>query len=285
MSRYVGGPILRYGGKVKLAPRIVPRLPRARLYIETHFGGGGLFFAIPGGTYPGEIVNDIDHDVVNFFQQLRAQPAELRRLLEATPHSREEFRLALLPTSDPLERARRFFVLSRQSFAGVGRHWSRLQPDDPLPFRPYAADRAIDSLEAFADRLRHVAIECSDAVALVTRYARPNVAMYVDPPYLPSTRKTHGGDAYKHETDEAGHEALLAGCVLAAEGGAHVAISGYPSAMYDTALRGWRCERMLTRAGHRGVIGPRTECLWMSYPPDVEIASVSQHALDLEARP
>lgn len=283
MTRYVGGPILRYGGKVKLAPRIVPRLPRARLFIDTHFGGGGLFFAIPAGTYPGEIVNDIDHDVVNFFEQLRVHPAELRRLLEATPHSREEFRRAREATTDPLERARRFFVVSRQSFAGVGRHWSRVQPDDPLPFRPYAADRAIESIDAFAHRLRHVAIECEDAVSLVMRYARPGVGMYIDPPYLPKTRKTHGRDAYKHEVDEAGHEALLAACVSSASRGAHIAISGYPSETYDAALTGWRREEMKTHAGHRGVIGARTEVLWMSYPAEFELGA--QRTLDLEARP
>lgn len=285
MTRYVGGPILRYGGKTKLAPRIVPHLPRARLYVEPFFGGGGLFFAIPPGTYPGEIVNDIDHDVVNFFAQLRAHPAELRRLLEATPHSREEFRRAGEPAEDLLERARRFFVRARQSFAGVGRHWSRLQPDDPLPFRPYAADRAILSLEDFAHRMRHVAIECTDGIGLVLCYARPNVALYIDPPYLPTTRKTHGKDAYRHELDHAGHEALLAACVTAASGGAHVAISGYPSSLYDEALTGWRQVDMHTTAGHRGVIGKRVERLWMSYPAEVELSAVAQRSLDLEVRP
>lgn len=39
-ARYYGGPILRYGGKVRLAPLIVPRLPRGRMYVEPFFGAG-----------------------------------------------------------------------------------------------------------------------------------------------------------------------------------------------------------------------------------------------------
>lgn len=280
------GPIPRYGGKSLKAAEIVAHLPRARLYVEPSVGGGGLFYAIPAGTYPCEVINDIDHALVTFFRVLRDRPTDLRRVLLATPYSREEFRLALEPSEDPLEQARRVWIQARQSFAGVGRHWQPPRPRDPLPMRPFHGDAVIDDLEVFAERLRHVAIECADAIDLIVRYAAPDVAFYCDPPYLPSTRKTHGKDAYRHEMSQEDHERLLAACLDAAAAGAHVAISGYPSETYDTALGGWRVVDMVSRAGHRGRIETRIERLWMSYPAEVELgAPGAQRALDLEVRP
>lgn len=61
-TRYVGGPILRYGGKVRLAEHIVPRLPRGRMYVEPFFGAGGLFFAIPEGVYD---VDAYEHELTS----------------------------------------------------------------------------------------------------------------------------------------------------------------------------------------------------------------------------
>ncbi len=275
---------MRYGGKVRLAEQIVQHLPRARMYVEPFFGAGGLFFAVPETAYQVEIVNDLDHSIVTFFRVLRERPAELRAALEATPYSREEFRLALERADDSLEEARRVWIRARQSFAGVGRNWVAPRPKDPLPFRPYQGEANLPRLDEVARRLRAVAIECGDGIALIERHALPGVALYIDPPYLPETRHTHGNDAYRHELDAAGHQRLLDACSAAAVGGAHVAISGYRSDLYDFELGAWRRVDMTTRAGHRGKIGTRTECLWMSYPTDVEIGYRGD-MLDLEARP
>lgn len=269
------GPLLRYGGKEAIAERLVARLPRARLYVEPFFGAGGLFFAIPDDAYPCEVINDIDHSIVTFFRVLRERPDDLRAALEATPYAREEFRLALERSDDPLEEARRVWIRARQSFAGVGRHWAQVRPRDLLPMRPFHGDKRLTQLEDVARRLRGVCIESCDGIALIARYAEPGAAIYCDPPYLAATRKTHGGDAYRHEMTDADHARLLAACGAAAEAGAHVAISGYPSTMYDDALPGWRVVDTMKRAGHRGKIELRTERLWMSYPPEIELGFVA----------
>lgn len=82
--------------------------------------------------------------------------------------------------------------------------------------------------------------------------------LYVDPPYLRSTRgmKT----LWKHDMDdEASHQRLLSIlkglCCM-------VMLSGYPSDLYSSQLQEWRCEtyRVMTRGG------PRTEAMWMNYP-------------------
>jgi DNA adenine methylase len=285
VTRYVGGPILRYGGKVRLAEHIVPRLPRGRMYVEPFFGAGGLFFAIPEGAYDVEVVNDIDHSLVTFFQVLRERPQDLRRVLELTPYSREEFRRALETSTDPLEEARRVWVRARQSINGVARvpgNWSR--PTVSTSNRQRRGESKLADVEAFAARLRRVAIDCRDGADLVARFAEPGVSMYLDPPYHPKTRRTFGKDAYAHELTADDHDRLLTIALGAVARGARVAISGYPCDVYDEALVGWRRHTMQTTANTTtvGDRQDRTEVLWMSYGPEHELARVAQ--LDLEVR-
>jgi site-specific DNA-adenine methylase len=87
--------------------------------------------------------------------------------------------------------------------------------------------------------------------------------VYVDPPYLGSTRA--GRRHYRCEFDApAQHRRLLrALCGLKC----YVMISGYPSKLYDELLKGWRCIRYTTMT--RG--GPRIECLWMNFPEGLEL--------------
>ena len=59
--------------------------------------------------------------------------------------------------------------------------------------------------------------------------------VYSDPPYLKGARKS--SRRYRHDYDDRDHEALLAllrGLPCA------VMVSGYPSALYDGLLSGWR---------------------------------------------
>jgi 16S rRNA G966 N2-methylase RsmD len=86
--------------------------------------------------------------------------------------------------------------------------------------------------------------------------------IYLDPPYV---RETRTRDLYRHEMSDDDHLTLLDLAKSLASASADVVISGYPSAMYDRQLSGWR--RVEFQAMTRG--GLRTECLWMNYPePD-----------------
>lgn len=286
-TRYVGGPILRYGGKVRLAEHIVPRLPRGRMYVEPFFGAGGLFFAVPVGAYDVEVVNDVDHSLVTFFQVLRERPQDLRRVLEATPYSRIEYTRALERSDDPLEEARRVWIRARQTINGVARvpgNWSR--PTVATSNRQRRGESKLADLEDFAERLRAVAIDCRDGIDIIARYAEPEVSMYLDPPYHPSTRKTFGKDAYEHELTAEDHGRLLVTVLGAVARGARIAISGYACSDYDDALAGWRRVEFkgFVNSTTHGGRGERTEVLWMSYGPEHELARVAQ--MDLaEIRP
>lgn len=217
---------------------------------------------------------------------LRSDPAELRRLCEATPYSRREFEIALDTAEDPMEEARRVWVRARQSVNGVARvpgNWSR--PTVSTSNRQRRGETKLASLESFARRLRRVAIDCRDAVDVIDRYAERHVAIYLDPPYHPNTRRTYGRDAYAHDMSAGDHERLLSAALRAVRVGARVAISGYACEPYEAALDGWRRVEMATHANSTTTGGRmgRVEVLWMSYPAECELGA--QASLDLEVRP
>ena len=269
-----GGPLQRYGGKGNNAPRIVPHFARAANYAEACLGAGGIFFRVPEGTYARAAVNDLDASLAGFFRALRDQPDELARLCSLTPYSRSEFVAALDRSDDPLEEARRVWVRGRQGFGGKADtegDWGR-NPGNGSAWLPSSAVLKLDALHAYARRLLHVAIDCIDGAEFIAKWGREGTMVYVDPPYVASTRK---GDAYLHELNDDGHRRFAAACHGAVERGARVAVSGYPSALYDALYAGWRrIDIDVALHGTRHSNGQRrTESLWMSYPASEEIGA------------
>ena len=177
---------------------------------------------------------------------------------------------------DELERARRWWVRSSQSFAQtahVGTGWSM-----SVQRGSNNARTVWNRLGRFADaaeRLGRVAIENRDALEVIDAYDDVDGVIYCDPPYLGSTRTSIGGGrrpggdyAFEFASREQ-HEALagaLGGCR------ATVLVSGYPSSLYDQLYAGWwRVEReVLCRAsnGRSGRNHHRTEVVWSNRPFD-----------------
>jgi site-specific DNA-adenine methylase len=82
-----------YGAKSQIAEKILPHFPKGpETYVETCFGSGALFFALPEGLYPNRVINDLNRGVVTFFKVLRERPEELRRVCELTPYAFDEQR-------------------------------------------------------------------------------------------------------------------------------------------------------------------------------------------------
>lgn len=106
-----------------------------------------------------------------------------------------------------------------------------------------------------AGRFLHVLIENCDAKKLITRYDRDDALIYLDPPYVSETRS---GKYYAHEMTDADHSALLAAIDASR---AMVVISGYPSDLYDSAMKGWH--RVETNT-HTDGAKARTEVLWIN---------------------
>jgi DNA adenine methylase len=264
-------PIAWYGGKAYYAEWLIERFPDHRVYVEPFGGAANVLLRKPKSDV--EVYNDIDSRVVNLFRVIRdpLQFEQLRQMLDLTPYAREEFAdlLELPPTSDPVEKARRFFAICRQARGGIGMSklsrnaWAtskRTRREMAEPVSKYLS--AIDGLFDVAARLRTVMIESRPAVEILSQYDGDDTFFYLDPPYMPETRHGNKAATYAHEMTPADHEALL-DALLQIKGKAM--LSGYAASLYDGKLKSWRREELKTKAHMSNSGEERTEVIWFNY--------------------
>jgi DNA adenine methylase len=104
---------------------------------------------------------------------------------------------------------------------------------------------------------------CRPAVEVIRQEDTPATLFYLDPPYLHETRTARKAYA-RFEMTEADHRDLLD--VLRRCRG-KVMLSGYPSALYDTALSGWTRHAfdLPNNAAGGATKGRETEVLWCNF--------------------
>lgn len=250
------------GGKWRQAPWTLEHIPeRHDVYLEPYSGLASTLLRKPRS--PIEVLNDKDDDVVTYLSVLRDRPEELVRAIELTPFAKREWEQSFEPTDDPLEKARRFYVRSYLSIAGPTAQyqngWRRqkvLSRGKRGAMTPAAKSfMRVDHLYDIAERLRGVWIECDDALAVIERYDQPEALLYIDPPYVPGTRKP---GIYQHEMDEADHK-ILADLLHGIKG--MVVLSGYRCPLYDVIYSDWvRVDKQARINGD----GKATESLWLN---------------------
>lgn len=160
-------------------------LPPHRVYVEPFAGSAAVLLAKSPSIH--EVLNDLDQNAVSFYRVLRDMPEELERVCGLSPYSRDEFARADLSTAglSDLERARRWWVRTNQSFAHTGSTrtgWSTSIKRGSNNARSVL--NRIDRFAAVARRLATVTLESMDAVEMVDRYSTPDGVIYADPPLL-----------------------------------------------------------------------------------------------------
>src|SRR5262249_20407111 len=122
---------------------------------------------------------------------------------------------------------------------------------------------AVDGLPAVHEALRQVAVLNRDAVQVIRQQDGPETLLYVDPPYLHTTRGAP--DVYAHEMTQVQHAELI-DALLGCRG--KVMLSGYPSEMYDTALSHWRREvfDLPNNAAGGDAKAREQEVVWLNFP-------------------
>lgn len=262
-------PFRFHGSKFKLARWIIsffPASPRPDCYVDLYGGSGSVLLQLPTRHYL-EIYNDLDGEIVNFFEILRKCPEELVRQIELTPYSKVEWQKSFEFDPDPLERARRFYIRASMNIAGPTAQWKsgwrrqkvitkqagkkRMTPA-PITFM------RTDHLYAVANRFRGVQIESDTALNIISRYDSPETLFYADPTYPPETRGRWKKTAYKYEMTEKDHREL-AEALRGIRGMA--VISCYRCDLYDELYEGW--QRFDKKARVNGP-GSRIESIWVS---------------------
>jgi len=255
-----------YGAKQRIARRIIATLPPHNAWVEGFCGSAAMTLAKPPA--PIEVINDLDDQIVNVFDQLRNNSDALCRAIELTPYARAEF-LRARPRGkslDPLEKARRFLVATMMTVNGTvgstraGFSFSQSYSRQGKEARVCRWCNLPERLERVIERLRNVRVENRDARELLGMFAdRPATLVYLDPPYF--VKRGH-----RYVIDTSGrefHEELLDLCIRAR---CMLLISGYRNDLYDRILRreaGWRKVRIETHTRDTtGMDYARTECLW-----------------------
>lgn len=259
--------VIKYpGAKWSLAQWIISKFPPHHSYLEPFFGSGAVLFT--KGRSNIETVNDLDGDVVNFFDWVRKDPEKLAKAIYRTPYARAVYDQAWASQYSETDSFQRAYYFCARLMMGHGFKTSGERVgwkcDVQGRQRAYAAKywgQMPELICQAAERLRGVQIENRPALELISRFNFPNVLIYADPPYLLSTRRAK---QYRCEMTDEDHYELLD--VLKAHKGP-VLLSGYDSEIYNNALKGWcRDETVaLTQTS-----GHRREVLWMNFEPAVQ---------------
>lgn len=261
-------PFAYFGGKTRLADRIVSLLPEHRHYVEPFAGSLAVLLAKPPSKL--ETVNDIDGHLMTFWRVLRDRPDDLMRVAALTPHSRAEHQecMDIDGAHDELERARRVWGMLTQGRTGTMRRtgWRYFsKPAGTNNSMPQYLDAYLARMAPAAARLRSVSLECRPALEVIQNYGQHHeVCLYLDAPYEGVTRpRTY--DGYRHEMRATADHVELLDAALGCK--AAVVISGYRSPTYDELLTDWDSIEIAAHTGQGAAgTGARTEVLWSNRP-------------------
>ncbi len=192
-------PISYYGGKQNMLKHILPLIPEHQLYVEPFFGGGAVFWAKQPSK--AEIINDYNGNVVIFYDQLKRNFPALKKLVDATPYSREVYKQAMVIYHCPLhfqpvQRAWAFWMGTVQGFSHMIGTWRSSGADGRESRLNHNKKEAFD--RSLSDRLKHTQIENMDAVELIKRHDSKDTFFYLDPPYVGTLMGHYGGYTQEH---------------------------------------------------------------------------------------
>lgn len=256
-------PLIRYhGGKFRIADWIISQFPSHRTYVEPFGGGGAVLLAKPPSCV--EVYNDLDADVVNFFEVLRDKQLsqELAHLIELTPYSRTEFLNARTETTSKVDQARKLVIRAQMGFGSAG------ATKGNTGFRLDTGRGGSDIVKIWqrqpkvilqaAARLKKVLIENRDALKVIEDHDRDDTLFFIDPPYVLDTRNM-GGKAYRHEMSNEDHEKLIKTLKLCK---GMVIVCGYEHPIYES-LKWKKIKKTVAAAGQAGSV-IREEVLWIN---------------------
>ena len=218
---------------------ILPLIPEHKTYIEPFFGGGAVFWAKEPSEC--EIINDVNGNIVNFYEVLKHDFFRLREKIEQTLHSRDTYKKAMvvydLPwlfQEDRTIRAWAFWVVTNQGFASKIGSWGY----DRSGRSAKTLGRRVEAFkEELTDRLRNTQIENNKAHHVIKSRDTEESFVYADPPYIDTNQGHYGGYTKEHFIEDLNALCSMKGKFL---------LSSYPSDILDGYIRkhGWHTRRV-----------------------------------------
>ncbi len=190
-------PIVKWvGGKTQLLPKIKELLPPTyNKYYEPFLGGGAVLLDLN----PKEaIVNDINFELINMYQQVRDNVEQVIKVLDNIDKNHEA-------SSDPKafyyvtravynelssrstpEQAARFIYLNKHCFNGLYRVNSKGEFNVPFNGKLTGGSFDAEHLRAVSRQIQNVEFLCGD-FEKIAKYPEPKSFMFIDSPYAPLT--------------------------------------------------------------------------------------------------
>jgi DNA adenine methylase len=258
-----------YGGKQKLASRIVKLIPEHNIYCEPFAGGAAVLVTmgwkpVTNCQHYRAVLNDTNRLIVNFYKVLQTQAFEFFERLAFIPYSERIYHdskeVCRDSNTEPLDLAVAFFVNITFSYAkkingGYGK--SRCNSNSPFTFN-FQKNRLFNLL----DLLKKCHVTDTDAVDCIKVWDTENTFFYIDPPYV-GTNQGHYSGYTRGELDK-----LLE--ILENIKGKFI-MSGYDNFAYpDDFFRVEFSTSAGSAAGQNGVgKSKRTEVLLMNFEPEI----------------
>lgn len=255
-------PINYFGGKNIMFKYIIEKFPNRETYdtyIEPFGGSYAVGLNMPY-IPPIEIYNDLEKNIYSLYKVLQDENMfkTFQRMCELSPYDddmRKEYIDTLKTNKDIsiLNRAYMYFYVNRTSFNGNGgfkintciRRGTSKSVSDYLS--------AVEHLEELHERLKNIIISNTDAIDLIDRFNKENVFMYLDPPYVQSTRTSN--IRYEVDMNDEQQDVFLETCINSK---AKLLISGYDNEKYNILL-----DNGFTKSNF--TTNNRVETLWQNY--------------------
>lgn len=266
--------IKTHGGKWFLKSWLASHFPKnytEMTYLEGCGGGGSLLLSKKPSVR--EIYNDLDWNLFNLFYVIRNHPEEMVEGLKDVNYTKETFEQASYHNSLDetsisaikylVSSAINEIILRRFSRGGLKKAfaWSERQRGGTYG-DVNAWNTFKESLPTTIERLKNIEVTNMNVVAFMNAYDDSNAIVYLDPPYLPSTRRSP--NAYSVEMTEKEHIELAE---TLSNVKAKVMLSGYQSALYMKLYKNWNLDTKVI-ANHSSQVKKKEkkiECVWKNY--------------------
>lgn len=234
-------------------------------YIEVF--GGSAAVMLHARPCMVEVYNDLNNLVYLFFKVCREQPRELFRAMYWTPYSQTEFDRSdyTEPGLTELETVRRWLVRTNQTMPGAASdHRGKFVKTVKNAGQSNATKwfRYKKRIKVIGQRFQKVQLTNEPALDLIAQIVKnndPDVAMYLDPPYITATRDLD----YAVDMPDTDHAAMIA-IVIDYRG--PCVVSGYEHPLYHRLddADGWHRVEVDSRNARQA---KRTEVLWTNRAP------------------
>ena len=242
-------PLLKWaGGKTQIISSLVRAMPTSyNNYIEPFVGGGALFFHLSPAK---AVIADSNPELISLYQQIAVNYKPVLKLLEKMPNREDYFyeeRAKNFTTLDPIEAAARTIYLNRTCFNGLYRVNKSGQFNVPYGRYkdPLLAD--VSLLESASEALGKATIVLGDYLEVLQQFSKRGDLVFLDPPYLPTSKYSDFKRYTKEQFHEDDHRALAEEVERLRRIGCHVILTNSNHPLVHELYRDYTIELLATR--------------------------------------